>query len=98
MGFAVVDKSATRVQQCGIHAHLRVSSAAWMGSAARTETATGVGMLALADAKPEHRNAPAGHFVAQRGRNAHGDDGVGVDCNNAVSMHRVIAKVPASAA
>ena len=93
MGFVIVDKKSARVHVFDANAHLRVSSAALMGSAVGDDTAPGVGLLAIADVKPEQRTTPAGRFVAERGRNAHGDDVVWVDYDNGVSMHRVVTQV-----
>ena len=93
MEFVIVDKKMAKVYVFDAHAKLRAASAALMGSAVGDDTAPGVGKLAIADVKPEQRTTPAGRFVAERGRNARGEDVVWVDYDNAVSMHRVVTQV-----
>ncbi len=93
MAFVIVDKKMAKVYAFDAQAHLRGSSAALMGSAVGDGTAPGVGNLAIADVKPEQRTTPAGRFVAERGRNARGEDVVWIDYDNAVSMHRVVTQV-----
>ncbi len=93
MAFVLVDKKMAKVYVFDAQAQLRGASAALMGSAVGDDTAPGVGKLAIADVKPEQRTTPAGRFVAERGRNARGEDVVWVDYDNAVSMHRVVTQV-----
>jgi hypothetical protein len=93
MAFVIVDKKMAKVYVFDAQAQLRGSSAALMGSAVGDDTAPGVGKLAIADVKPEQRTTPAGRFVAERGRNARGEDVVWIDYDNAVSMHRVVTQV-----
>ena len=91
--FVIVDKKMAKVYVFDAQAQLRGASAALMGSAVGDDTAPGVGKLAIADVKPEQRTTPAGRFVAERGRNARGEDVVWVDYDAAVSMHRVVTQV-----
>jgi hypothetical protein len=93
MAFVIVDKKMAKVYVFDAQAQLRGASPALMGSAVGDDTAPGVGKLAIADVKPEQRTTPAGRFVAERGRNARGEDVVWVDYDNAVSMHRVVTQV-----
>jgi uncharacterized protein YceK len=93
MAFVIVDKKMAKVYVFDALAQLRGASSALMGSAVGDDTAPGVGKLAIADVKPEQRTTPAGRFVAERGRNARGEDVVWVDYDNAVSMHRVVNQV-----
>ena len=93
MAFVIVDKKMAKVYVFDAQAQLRGASSALMGSAVGDDTAPGVGKLAIADVKPEQRTTPAGRFVAERGRNARGEDVVWVDYDNAVSMHRVVTQV-----
>lgn len=93
MAFVIVDKKMAKVYVFDAQAQLRGASSALMGSAVGDDTAAGVGKLAIADVKPEQRTTPAGRFVAERGRNARGEDVVWVDYDNAVSMHRVVNQV-----
>ena len=91
--FVIVDKKMAKVYVFDAQAQLRGASAALMGSAVGDDTAPGVGKLAIADVKPEQRTTPAGRFVAERGRNARGEDVVWIDYDAAVSMHRVVTQV-----
>jgi hypothetical protein len=93
MAFVIIDKKMAKVYVFDALAQLRGASPALMGSAVGDDTAPGVGKLAIADVKPEQRTTPAGRFVAERGRNARGEDVVWVDYDNAVSMHRVVTQV-----
>jgi uncharacterized protein YceK len=93
MAFVIVDKKMAKVYVFDAQAQLRGASPALMGSAVGDDTAPGVGKLAIADVKPEQRTTPAGRFVAERGRNARGEDVIWIDYDNAVSMHRVVTQV-----
>jgi hypothetical protein len=74
---------------------LRASSAVLIGAAIGDDTVPGIGDRPIALVRPEERTTPAGRFVAERGRNARGEDVVWVDYDAAVSMHRVITSNPA---
>lgn len=53
-----------------------------------------IGTRAIADILPHERTTPAGRFIAERGRNADGEDVIWIDYDAAVSMHRVRANDP----
>lgn len=88
-GFVVVDKKHARVYAFDSEAHLRGSSPVLLGSARGDDSVPGIGSRSIAQVRPAERTTPAGRFVAERGRNALGDDVVWLDYDAAVSMHRV---------
>lgn len=65
-----------------------------LGAAPGDDSVEGIGARPISDVRPEERTTPAGRFVAERGRNALGEDVVWVDYAAAVSMHRVRATDP----
>lgn len=93
--FLIVDKIGARLFVFDGSGRLRGSSAVLLGAALGDETVPGIGERAIAAILPHERTTPAGRFVAERGRNSHGEDIVWVDYDAAVSMHRVRATVPA---
>lgn len=93
--FLIVDKIGARMFVFDSKGRLRGNSAVLLGAAHGDETVPGIGERAIAAIRPHERTTPAGRFVAERGRNAHGEDIVWVDYDAAVSMHRVRATVPA---
>jgi hypothetical protein len=92
--FAIVDKREATVFVFDAQARLRASSPALLGSARGDESVAGIGTRPVALVRPEERTTPAGRFVAERGRNARGEDVVWVDYGAAVSMHRVLTTEP----
>jgi hypothetical protein len=92
--FAIVDKREAMVFVFDAQARLRGSSPALLGSARGDDTVEGIGTRPIALVRPEERTTPAGRFVAERGRNARGEDVVWVDYDAAVSMHRVLTTDP----
>jgi len=93
--FVIVDKVQARAYVFGIDGRLRGAAAVLLGLAKGDETVPGVGDRELSNISPEERTTPAGRFVAEPGRNAHGEDIVWVDYEAAVSMHRVLTSNPA---
>lgn len=93
-GFIVVDKIAATVYVFDSTARLNASTPVLLGSARGDDSAPGIGDRPLSEVGPEQRTTPAGRFVAERGRNAQGEDVVWVDYDAAVSMHRVRANNP----
>lgn len=93
--FLIVDKIGARLFVFDSSGRLRGSSAVLLGAAPGDETVPGIGERPIAAIRPHERTTPAGRFVAERGRNSHGEDIVWVDYDAAVSMHRVRATVPA---
>ncbi|QTN21663.1 hypothetical protein HZ992_15935 [Rhizobacter sp. AJA081-3] len=92
--FAIVDKREATVFVFDAQARHRGSSPALLGSARGDDTVEGIGTRPIALVRPEERTTPAGRFVAERGRNARGEDVVWVDYDAAVSMHRVLTTDP----
>jgi len=87
--FVIVDKKDARVYVFDADARLRGSTPVLLGSARGDDSVPGIGARPIADVRPQERTTPAGRFVAERGRNALGEDVVWVDYAAAVSMHRV---------
>lgn len=93
--FAIVDKKGARLYLFDAGARLRGASPILIGSAVGDDSVPGIGTRPIAQVKPFERTTPAGRFVAERGRNTNGERVIWVDYDNAVSMHRVRAKVKA---
>jgi hypothetical protein len=93
--FVIVDKKYARVYVFDADARLHGSTPVLLGAAAGDDSVAGIGSRPIAEVRPEERTTPAGRFVAERGRNAIGEDVVWVDYANAVSMHRVRTTNPA---
>jgi hypothetical protein len=93
--FAIVDKQAAVVFVFDAQARLRGSSPALLGSARGDDSVADIGTRPIALVRPDERTTPAGRFVAERGRNARGEDVVWVDYAAALSMHRVLTSNPA---
>ncbi|MES2911941.1 MAG: hypothetical protein V4718_11160 [Pseudomonadota bacterium] len=89
MSFVIIDKKNTRVFVFNADAKLIGATPVLLGAMPGDDSVTGIGKKAIADVLPEERTTPAGRFVAEPGRNAHGEDVVWVDYDAAVSMHRV---------
>ena len=93
--FVIVDKKDARLYLFDTRARLVASTAVLLGSAVGDVSIAGIGDRPIALVRPEERTTPAGRFVAERGRNARGEDVVWVDYDAAVSIHRVITENPA---
>jgi hypothetical protein len=89
--FIIVEKKRASVFVFDADARLRAHSAVLLGSALGDDSVPGIGTRPMAQILPAERTTPAGRFVAERGRNAQGEDVVWVDYDAAVSMHRVRA-------
>jgi len=92
--FVIVDKKYARVYVFDANAHLRDSTPVLLGAARGDDTVPGIGSRPIAEVRPQERTTPAGRFVAERGRNALGEDVVWVDYDAAISMHRVRTSNP----
>ena len=88
--FVVIDKRSALLYLFNGHAQLVAISPVLLGAALGDDTVPGIGDRPIALVRPEERTTPAGRFVAERGRNARGEDVVWVDYDAAVSMHRVV--------
>lgn len=89
LDFIIVDKKTATLHVFTADARLRATTRVLIGAARGDDSVPGIGARALADVLPHERTTPAGRFVAERGRNAIGEDVVWVDYAAAVSMHRV---------
>lgn len=89
LDFVVLDKRHAHVYVFDRDARLKRDTPVLLGAAVGDDTVEGVGQKALHDVLPEDRTTPAGRFVGESGRNAHGEDVFWVDYDAAVSMHRV---------
>lgn len=89
MDFIVLDKRRAHVYVFDREAKLVADTPVLLGAAVGDDTAEGVGKKALHEVLPEERTTPAGRFIGESGRNAHGEDVFWVDYDAAVSMHRV---------
>jgi hypothetical protein len=87
--FVIVDKKRAQLLVFDGRAQLRADSPVLLGAALGDDTVPGIGERPIAQVLPSERTTPAGRFVAERGRNAQGEDVVWVDYDAAVSMHRV---------
>ena len=92
--FMIVDKKAATVYVFDATAKLTGSTPVLLGAATGDDSVPGIGERPIAEVRLEERTTPAGRFVAERGRNAQGEDVVWVDYDAAVSMHRVRANNP----
>ncbi len=93
--FVIVDKFDARVYVFTPDGRLQGASPILLGSRAGDDTVPGVGQKTIAEVQADERTTPAGRFLAEPGRNAHGEDVVWVDYDAAVSMHRVRVVDPA---
>jgi hypothetical protein len=93
--FVIIDKRSAMLYVFDAQARLVAKSPVLLGAALGDENVPGIGERPIALVRPEERTTPAGRFVAERGRNARGEDVVWVDYDAAVSMHRVVTSNPA---
>jgi hypothetical protein len=92
--FVLLDKRQATLYVFDARARLRHATPVLLGAARGDDTVPGIGMRPIAEVRAHERTTPAGRFVAQRGRNALGEDVVWVDYDAAVSMHRVRTTEP----
>ena len=91
MDFIIVDKKFVRIYVFDAGARLRGASNVLLGSARGDDSVPGIGTRPMAQVRPSERTTPAGRFLADRGRNALGEDVIWVDYDAAVFIHRVRA-------
>jgi hypothetical protein len=87
--FFIIDKRNARLYVFDPRGRLQGSAPVLLGLARGDDSFPGVGDKPLAQISVPERTTPAGRFVAERGRNAQGEDIVWVDYADAVSLHRV---------
>lgn len=87
--FFVIDKVNARLYVFDPRGRLQGASPVLLGLARGDDSAPGVGEKPLSQIRRDERTTPAGRFVAERGRNSHGEEIVWVDYAAAISLHRV---------
>ncbi len=92
--FLIVDKPAATLYVFDAKGRLAGSSPVLLGLAHGDDSVPGIGERPMARIRPHERTTPAGRFLAERGVNAHGEDIMWVDYDDAISMHRVRATNP----
>lgn len=92
--FLIVDKRAATLYVFDTKGRLSGASPVLLGLARGDDSVPGIGERPMAGIRPHERTTPAGRFLAETGRNSHGEDVMWVDYDAAVSMHRVRATNP----
>lgn len=92
--FVIVDKKDAKVFVFTANGLLRGAAPALIGLARGDDAVPGIGDKKLSDIRPEDRTTPAGRFVADLGRDAHGKDILWVDYDNGIALHRVVTSNP----
>jgi len=87
--YVILDKRDARVYVFRADGTLIDSSPVLLGAAPGDDSVPDIGTRPMSLVKQEEKTTPAGRFVAEAGKNAHGEDVVWVDYDAAVSMHRV---------
>jgi hypothetical protein len=87
--FFVIDKPRARIHVFDAQGRPRGSAPVLLGLTRGDHTVTGIGERELSQIGVHERTTPAGRFIAERGRNAAGEDIFWVDYDAAVSLHRV---------
>jgi hypothetical protein len=87
--FFIIDKRNAYLYVFDARGRLQGAAPVLLGLTRGDDSAPGIGEKPLADIGPDERTTPAGRFVAERGRNAQGEDIVWVDYADAISLHRV---------
>jgi hypothetical protein len=89
--FIIIDKVAASIAAYDASGRLISVAPALLGAAKGDHSVPGIGERPIAKILPHERTTPAGRFVVEMGRNAHGEEIVWVDYDAAVSLHRVRA-------
>jgi hypothetical protein len=92
--FLLLDKAQATLYVFDVQARLRDATPVLLGLARGDRSVEGIGTRPIAEVRPHERTTPAGRFIAERGRNATGEDVIWVDYDLALSMHRVRATQP----
>lgn len=87
--FVVIDKKQAQLYVFDPNGKLRSRTPVLLGRAVGDHIAPGVGTKPLSQIAEADKTTPAGRFLAQPGRNNHGEDIIWIDYNSAVSMHRL---------
>ncbi len=89
LAFFIVDKKGAALLAFDGEARLLGASPVLLGAARGDDSAADIGTRPIERVKPHERTTPSGRYLAERGRNAHGEDVIWVDYDAALSMHRV---------
>ena len=87
--YVILDKRDARVYVFKADGTLIDSSPVLLGATPGDDSVPDIGTRPMSLVKQEEKTTPAGRFVAEAGKNTHGEDVVWVDYDAAVSMHRV---------
>lgn len=87
--FVVIDKKAARMYVFDPKGKLKSDTPVLLGKAVGDHSAPGIGNKPLSQIKEHEKTTPAGRFLAQPGRNNHGEDIIWIDYDASVSMHRL---------
>jgi hypothetical protein len=87
--FVLIDKKQAQMYVFDPQGKLKSHSPILLGKAVGDDSAPGIGDKPLSQIKENEKTTPAGRFLAQPGRNTHGDDIIWIDYKAAVSMHRL---------
>jgi hypothetical protein len=87
--FVLIDKKQARLYVFDPKGKLKSHSPILLGKAIGDHTVPGIGTKPLSQVKEDEKTTPAGRFLAQPGKNSHGEDIIWIDYNAAVSMHRM---------
>ena len=87
--YVILDKRDARVWVFDPDGRLIDTSPVLLGAAPGDDSVPDIGTRPMPLVKQEEKTTPAGRFVAEAGKNTHGEDVVWVDYDAAVSMHRV---------
>ena len=92
--YVVVDKRHARVFVFDADGHLRGADVALLGMARGDGSASGIGKRKLSGIGPRERTTPAGRFVANLDRDAHGGEILLIDYADAIALHPVVKGTP----
>jgi hypothetical protein len=87
--FVLIDKKNARMYVFDPKGKLKEDAPVLLGKAVGDHSAPGIGNKPLSQIKEDEKTTPAGRFLAQPGKNNHGEDIIWIDYNAAVSMHRI---------
>jgi hypothetical protein len=85
----LIDKKQAQLYVFDPQGKLKSHAPVLLGKAIGDDSAPGIGDKPMSQIKEDEKTTPAGRFLAQPGRNSHGDDIIWIDYKAAVSMHRL---------
>jgi hypothetical protein len=87
--FVVIDKKQAQLYVFEPTGKLKSRTPVLLGRAAGDVIPHGTASKPISQLKENEKTTPAGRFLAQPGKNSHGEDVIWVDYNAAISMHRL---------